>query len=563
MRGLVYRVQALRLAVTDSAVSTRHWLLLAAGYAAITAVFVSPLVNYGALTSASYEGDARLLIWTLAWDAYALLTATPLFNANIYYPEPQALLYAEHHIGIGLFAAPLYAATGNPVLTYWILWLLAFPLNALAMHALAWRVTRDHLASFAAGCVYAFCFFRMHHAHGHIQLLWTWMFPLLPIALDDWLERPTVPRAAAVAALVLLAALSSWYLAVFVALLGVASLLCLVPGRTLHAGHLVQGIAAGAVGTAVVIWFARPYLGLTAGPSAEAAANAADFRSYFVPPTNTWLGQMLGRHTSIATRWIWGEQTLYVGVSAFVLAAAGVWRLVPDWIRSGREPRIIAAVLVGGGLALAFSFGPTATGLSPFDLLTDVPGLALLRAPARFALLVMIAVALLAAIGVASAHDALPAQSRAAAIAALLAFFFVESFVVAFPAGKPQPMPVPTIYQLLAACDGGPVLSLPTYRGTPEAFRESDYLLFSTAHWLPSVNGFGRQEPIGHAERMAILAVFPAPESLALLREMRVRYVVVHTRRATELRPRAEAARTSDAVRLVHSADGDFLFEVR
>ena len=61
---------------------------IAAAYAAITAVFVSPLINYTELGRASYDGDARLLIWTLAWDAHALLTGTPLFDANIYYPEP-------------------------------------------------------------------------------------------------------------------------------------------------------------------------------------------------------------------------------------------------------------------------------------------------------------------------------------------------------------------------------------------------------------------------------------------------------------------------------------------
>jgi hypothetical protein len=535
---------------------------IAAAYAAITAVFVSPLVNYTDLGRASYEGDARLLIWTLAWDAHALLTGTPLFDADIYYPEPTALRYAEHHIGIGLFGVPLYAITANPVLTYWVLWLLAFPLNALAMHALAWRVTRDRLASFAAGCVYAFCFFRMHHAHGHIQLLWTWMFPLVPIALDDWLERPTAARAALAAALMILAALSSWYLAVFVALLGIACLVCLLPGRKVHGGHVLQAVAAGAIAAVVVASFARPYLGLTPGPPAEAAANAADIRSYLVPPTNTWIGQILERRTSVPTRWIWGEQTLYIGLAAFVLGSAGAARLLARGMPPGRDARLAAAVLIAGGIALALSFGPTATGLSPFDLVARVPGLSLLRAPARFALLVMMAVALLSALGVAWFREAIPSAARPAVVA-LLVLFFVESFVVAFPAGKPQPMQVPAVYRLLPADAGGAVLSLPTYRGTPEAFREADYLLFATAHWRNIVNGFGRQEPPAHSARMAVLAQFPSEESIALLRELEIRYVVMHTRRASELLPRAEGARTSDAVRLVHSADGDFLFEVR
>lgn len=535
--------------------------LLGVVYAALTAIVVEPLIDFRNLGAASYEGDARLLIWTLAWDARALLTGTPLFDANIYYPQAHALSYAEHHIGIGLFAVPVYAATGNPVLTYWLLWLLAFPLNALAMHALAWRITRDHISAFAAGCIYAFCFFRMHHAHGHIQLLWTWMFPLVPIVLDDWLDSPRAFRAAAVAAAVLLAALTSWYLAVFVTLLAVVAVVCLAPGRTITPAHIWQALAASTLGGAVVSWFASPYFGLASGPVAEAAGNAADLRSYLVPPANTWFGQLLIRHTSVEPRWIWGEQTLYVGLAVVLLSCAGIVRLLATRSHRDRDRRLAVAVLIAGGIALGLSFGPSSTGLSPFDLLSRAPAVSLLRAPARFALLVVIAAGVLSAMGVSWLHDRFPRRGRLAA-AALLVLFFVESFVVAFPAGKPQRREVPAAYSAIARLPRGAVLSLPTYRGTPEALRESDYLLFSTAHWYPIVNGFGRQEPPEHGGRMNVLAGFPSADSIALMRELGIRYVVVHTRRASELTSRVQEARRT-AVRLLDSADGDFLFEVR
>jgi hypothetical protein len=540
----------------------RRGAALGIAYAALTAVVVQPLVDFRNLGSASYEGDARLLIWTLGWDAHALLTATPLFDANMYYPEPHALSHAEHHIGIGLFAVPFYAATANPILAYWVLWLLAFPLNALAMHVLAWRVTRDHTAAFTAGCIYAFCFFRMHHAHGHIQLLWTWSIPLVPVALDDWLDSPTIPRAVAVTTAFLLAALTSWYLAVFVAILAIVSLLCLIPGRHIGGAHLRQALAAGIGGVIVLGWFAHFYTGLATGPLAEAAANAADLESYLAPPENTWLGQALMRYTSIRPRWIWGEQTLYVGMAVLALSAAGVTRLGAGTALSDRERRLVAAVVIAAGVSLALSVGPTSTGLSPFDLLSWVPGLPLLRAPARFALLVMLGAALLSALGVSWLQGRYGQRARIP-VAALLCLFFLESFLVAFPAGKPRSLEVPVPYRMLATLPPGSVLSLPTYRGTPEAFRESDYLLFSTAHWKPIVNGFGRQEPPQHASRMGVLASFPSPDALALMRRLGIRYVVVHTRRASELASSVNDARSSAAARLVYGADGDFLFEVR
>lgn len=534
---------------------------LGIAYAALTAIVVQPLIDFRDLGAASYEGDARLLIWTLAWNARAVLTGTPLFDANIYYPEAHAFSYAEHHAGIGLFAIPLYAATSNPVLTYWLLWLLAFPLNALAMHALAWRVTRDRIAAFTAGCIYAFCFFRMHHAHGHLQLLWTWMVPLVPLLLDDWLESPHPARAAAVTGAFVLAALTSWYLAVFVTLLFLVSLVCLVPGRPITAPHLRQAVVAGVLGVAVVSWFAWPYFGLVRGPTAEATANAADLRSYLEPPANTSLGQWLIRHTSIQPRWIWGEQTLYLGVAVLSLSAAGAARLLARDKHPEGALRLAAAVVITGGLALAFSFGPTSIGLSPFDLLSRAPGLSLLRAPARFALLVVLAAALLSALGVSWLLERFAHRARLG-VAALLIVFFLESFVVAFPAGKPQGIALPAPYSRLATLPPGAVLSLPTYRGTPEAFREADYLLFSTTHWKPIVNGFGRQEPPEHGARMDVLARFPSPESIALMRRLGIRYVVVHTRRASELAPRVDDAREQVAVRLLHSSDGDFLFVI-
>src|SRR6187431_3336602 len=135
-----------------------HRVKSAAGFALVTLVMASPFVDYRHLTDASYEGDSRLLIWTLAWDSHAWLTGSPLFDANMFYPADEALAWAEHHVGIALFAAPIYAVTGNPVLAYWFVWLIAFPLNALAMQALAYRVTGDRVAAFGAGLVYAFCF---------------------------------------------------------------------------------------------------------------------------------------------------------------------------------------------------------------------------------------------------------------------------------------------------------------------------------------------------------------------------------------------------------------------
>jgi hypothetical protein len=539
--------------------ASRHWRLLpfvcsGLAFVLVTLVMASPFIDYGRLATASYEGDSRLLIWTLGWDSHALLTWSPLFDANMYYPAPQALAWTEHLIGIAIFSLPVYAATDNPVLAYWITWLVAFPLNGLAMQALAHRVTGDRVAAFGAGLVYAFCFYRMQHAHGHLQFLWTWALPLVPLALERWVERPSFGRAAAVAALVTLQALASWYLAVFVALLSIVVSASFLTTRRLTRSHLVTGVTAFGVALIPLVWFAVPSLRIRSAGSAEAAANSADLAAYLVPPQNTWLGQWLQAHTSLQPRWIWGEQTLYVGATTTALALVGLW-----YWRHHRGA-ISTPIIVAGALALSLSFGPGG-GFSPYDVIVHTPGLSLVRAPARFALLVMLAVAMLVGIAIAQLRQRLGKRALPL-LAALATIGLSESFVIGFPGGKPRDLPTPAVYELLNQLPAGPVLSLPTFADTREAFRETDYLLFSTVHWRPIVNGAGRQDPPGHVATLEIASRFPASEAIGRLCGLGVRYVVLHAGRETKLKNAVREAQGRNDVRLLAQFGDDYLFGI-
>jgi hypothetical protein len=332
-------------------------------------------------------------MWGLAWDAHALVSGTPLFDSNIYHPEPGSLRFNEHFLGIALAALP-FQWIGGPVFAYWVVWLLSFPLNALAMYVLAWHTTRDRAAAFVAGLIYAFCFFRMHHAHGHLQLLWTWPLPLLPLAIHRWIELPSWGRALCVAALVVMQALASWYLAVLTAIVCLVSAAVCGFGRTLTRRHVVQGGLAAVVGGGFVVWLALPYLSLQPGGAGEAAGLSADLTGYLLPPLNTWVGQRLP--TEWEPREIWGERTIYVGMTTLLLATIGLgkWgrssfkedtRAASGEASSLNDLRPHLAVLITGVFAFAVSFGPSTGGWSPYDLLSQLPGFSLLRAPARLA----------------------------------------------------------------------------------------------------------------------------------------------------------------------------------
>ena len=179
--------------------------MLAVCLAALGSVVLWPLCNYGELASALYLGDVRLIAWTLAWNNHAMLDGVPSYwDANIFYPAKQTLALSEHLFGISLFSLPVYAATRNPALAYNVVWLFSFPASAVAAHWLAWRYTRDHLASMLAGVIYAFCFFKILHGGGHLQIVWAFWLPVAILLLAWWFERPRWRTTVALAAVITL-----------------------------------------------------------------------------------------------------------------------------------------------------------------------------------------------------------------------------------------------------------------------------------------------------------------------------------------------------------------------
>ena len=541
---------------------------LALAYVAACRVMLAPICNFGRLATASYGGDARAFIWVLAWDNHAVLDRVPsLFNANKLYPLPNALAYGEHLFGISLFTLPVYALTRNPVLAYNVVWILAYLAAAAATHWVAFRYTRDHLASLVAGMAFAFCFFRMHHGHGHLNLIWCFWIPLSFIAIERWLSRPTWTRLAVWVAIVVVQALAAWYQAV---LITVADLLFLawliaIERRTISVTRFAAQGAVGATAAFALVWpFARHYFILHSESPAFIAAAAADLAGWLVPPENTFAGQWLLAHGVRGPRWIWGELTVYLGWITLALGCAGAVVALRSEDSSFRRARFFIVLgLVSAVLALGPSSREVASGSfgwSPFGMLARVPGLSLFRIPARYTELLNLALAVLAAIACAALHRRFGSAGRVASVAAML-LLLAESYVVKFPGGPPPPFAVPAVYKYIATLPPGPVLSLPDYANTPLWFDEADYQYFSTAHWQPIVNGDSREWPLHFLELTARLKTFPEPAAALAMRDIGLKYVVVHGARR-EAEGLVDPARASGDFQLLARFDHDYLFEV-
>jgi hypothetical protein len=180
-----------------------------------------------------------------------------------------------------------------------------------------------------------------------------------------------------------------------------------------------------------------------------------------------------------------------------------------------------------GALALMgfwISLGP-AGGLYAL-LYHTLPVFSLLRAPARFGLIVTLAMAVLGGIGFASLIRLVPGRGRPVVAMAALMLITMRSTVWGLVLHDAKPLPL--AHARLKVMPRAPVVSFPYWVGAADRHRHTEYMLLSTAHWQPLVNGYSDHIPRALQEDKPNLATFPNSEAWSALRERNVRYVLMH-----------------------------------
>jgi len=233
------------------------------------------------------------------------------------------------------------------------------------------------------------------------------------------------------------------------------------------------------------------------------------------------------------------------------LALDGGWR-------QARARMLVAVALAGGLLA----FGP-ATPL--YGVLQAVfPPVRALRDPSRFATLVSLGVALLASMGLAAVLRRVPGRRRPALALAVVAAANVEALCAPFDYARHDgDSPV---YARLAGEERATALAeFPFYAGEAD-YLNAPYLLSSTAHWVPVVNGYSGTAPRAYEERAAVLHHFPSAEAFAELQRLGVSHVLVHFDKYGPRRQRfvegALAAR-DDVEEVATGPSGERLYRLR
>lgn len=544
--------------------STRSHAGAALLYAALTVLMTWPLVTRLDLMEA---GDSSYFAWAMAWTTRALLhDPASVPHANTLHPLRHTLFLDEPIVATSVLSLPLRLVTSDPIVTLNLVRLLTFFLTAMGARGLGLGLGLSPLAAFAAGAWFSFSSGRLA-SPAHLSVLGTQFLPLYFLFLCRW-TRDGSARAATLAGVFF--GLSAWacgYHALLAAAILPIPILVLIEKRTF--------LKTAPFGLLAALTFVLPLQALHRAALAPLRYERTEAETaFFSTPLEGFLSTSAGNR-------IWGpiteslrsivEADFFPGLTILILALMALIGL-----RRGADSRrtvlgfaalVLCAALVAIGPEVRL-MGRT-LGPGPFALLRDFEVFRMIRVPARASVFFTLGCALLAAFG-------LDRIARPGLRVALVALGLFEAFSAPLPvvaedrclrAGDPAP---PVYAWLAAQPPEGAVIELPILPNDGlfqrPRFDDSVYLLRSTTHWRPLVNGYAGTEPPEYARTRDIMRDFPSAESIARLRALGVRHVIVHLRGYGPNRRKTIEERLPGFVAELHEAarfEDDLALELR
>jgi len=496
---------------------TRLVALALAGFLLLAVIHTWPLATAPNHWSRVDNGDGALNIWAVAWVGHHLPRAPwRVADANIFHPEKLTLAYSEMMWVQGAIAAPVLALGGSAVLAYNVSALTGFTLTGWAFCLLVQRWTLSWSAGFVAGSLAAF------NAHtlvrlAHLQALHTEFIALMLFALDRLSRQQRFRDAWWLAAGFALQAMTSVYLMVF------SIWLLLFAGASRVAEWVRTGAramalrlaAAAALAAVLLLPYLLPYQRLHATGGLGRAADeqvAAHWSNYLATGSRLhyewWSRPFAAEATSFA----------FPGIIAVALVVVG-------WcFREHRQDPRFRMCAIGGLGCLVMSTAPRwpfyAAIHDHFILFQAV------RVVDRMGHVTLLMVAVLAGFGVAGLQRRF-GRARAWPAVALALVILVNGEALRAPMGFTWFPGISAVYDELAAEPSAVVAEIP-FPSPQQWFLNGPYMVNSTRHWRPLLNGYSGFRPKSYAESYDALNGFPSDASLIGLHSRGATHVVVH-----------------------------------
>jgi hypothetical protein len=495
-------------------------------YLLIAAIITYPLAfELSSALAGFVYGDAMQEAHHIWWLGEALRTGrSPFFMSNLAYPDGIAAitLWAHPLQFVPAWALslilPLPAAANLTIL-------LTMALNGWAMALLCRGLGLGHPAAWIAGVVFmCFPLMQAHLGAGHAGLLVQYPVPLYALALLQ-LHRGGVGRVLIAAAGFVMTGWGHTLQVIYVTAPLTLAIILAALHRRAWAAAARQAAAAG-IGAAALAVYLLPMAGAVLGSAYDEGGvvrYSADLLAFASP---SFMHPLWGALLDYPRRVLGinlDEGAAYVGAVAGALALIGVWRRREARLWLGLA--LLAYGLSLGGLLKVFDApvqfttdGYISYVALPWGLLTELPGISLLRAPGRFNFGLALALAVMAGYGSEAAL-----RRRGALISLILAGLIVFDYQTFFPFPT-TPAAIPAaIYDLADRTDIRAVFGIPW----DNLIAAKTDLYLHTAHRRPLLAGqVTRRTPVSPA-RLAILQETLDP---ALLDAAGVDLVIVHRR---------------------------------
>ncbi|MGH2960003.1 MAG: hypothetical protein ACRDKE_10390, partial [Solirubrobacterales bacterium] len=460
-----------------------------------------------------------------AWGGHALIhQPLEFFQANQYWPLKDTLAFSDALIGYapsGVIGSGVEAAT----VRYNLLFLFAYALAFAGAYFLARELKLRPAAAVVAGAAFAYAPWRLEQ-DGHLHVISSGGIPLTLFLLVRGYRRGSVKTIVAgwlVAAWqVSLGFTLGLQLGYLLAFLGVLAGIAIwrggrekLPPRRVLVATAVGGLILLVTAVTLAIPYQRV---LSDHPEAErsmerVASGSGPLWSYLSAPENSvaWGGlteSIRQDHlTSIA------EQTLFPGLVIIALVIAGL--AAPVFSK-----RLRIGLGAGAVVLILLSLGIRESGLGqylPYRALFEfAPGWQGVRTPGRLNTLTSLIFALLAAAGTAWLIDRFSKRSAIATGGVLVALICFEFVGDVLPDAPPEPAGA-------RSAIAAPQLHLPI---TIAANRR--YVYWSTNGFPKIVNGRASIDPASFTKLTGEVSGFPDERSVAALKALGVRSVVLH-----------------------------------
>lgn len=508
------------------------WVVPAIVCAVLAIVHTWPLATAPGVLSRNDNGDAQLNEWILAWMAHGIVHAPfHLFQGNIFYPANDTLAFSEPLIVPALLGAPIAWLGGSPVLVFNLLVLGGFALTALAGYALMLVWTGDRAAALLTGSTFAFNTHTLTRL-AHVQAVHLYGLPLALLSTDRLIVAPRIRDALWLALWTTVMAYTSGYLFVFNTVMIAIALLVRIREWLPRAAQVLSRFAlAAAVAGCAIVPLAIPYqraaseqrmvrsLGevaeFSATPSGYAAAAG---RIHYA----TWSASFFKNPVD----------SFFPGVVLIALTIGALWRRIDrkspiEAVTRQRVAMLVAIAATGAVLSLGLRT-PVYGWL--YRVFPPMQGL---RAAARFGNLFLLGMSALAGLGLAALRRTgrwKGSHSRRAMVIAVALIAAANLEALRAPFTYRPFTGIPRLYTLLNAEPRVVLVEVPFYP-RQAVFENAEYVLNSTIHWRPLMNGYSGYTPASYVAVANVFWYFPRDYAIEAMRNAGVTHVMVHPNR--------------------------------